>query len=628
MDLSEYIVEPLRKNEEFTLFRGQHRNPGEAKRSSILLMAPLSSRPAPSSSRQIEHEYSLPSELDMGWTARPVGVVQYDGQPVLVLENRPDESPETLIPRPMKTGQFLRIALVKAFEEIKRLNDRLQTQNTEGAEKATLASERNLSLIINAMPVLAWSAQPDGSVDFFNQRWLDYTGLSLSEARGWGWAKAVHPDDFDRLNDYWGSRIVSGEPGEIEARLRKFDGNYRWFLFRGEPFRDESGVIVRWYGTITDIHGRKLAQERMLRSEAFLAEAQHLARVGSFSWRVATGEIKWSEQLYRIFEFDPGISVTFDVMGSRYHPEDLPLLDDMIGRARSAVTDLEYEYRLRMPDGSVKFLHLVAHANRDHEGRLEYIGAVQDVTQRQLSETALAKARAELAKVTSATSLGIMTASIAHEVNQPLSGIMTNVATCLRMLDSDPPNVDGARQTVRRAIRDGSRASDVITRLRTLFGKKEVADEPVDLNEATREVITLCLSELQRNQVILQLEFADTLPAVRGDRIQLQQVVLNLVRNASEAMNDVEDRPRRLVIGTEIEGSNVRVRVQDSGIGFSPEACARLFESFYTTKQDGMGIGLSVSRSIIEAHHGKLWATPNDGPGVTFTFSVPCEPSS
>ena len=513
-------------------------------------------------------------------------------------------------------------------QEIKRLNARPQARKVKGAEEALLSSDRNLSLIINTMPVLAWCAQADGSVDFFNQRWLDYTGFSLSEARGWGWALAFHPDDFDRLNDYWRSHIISGEPCEIEARLRKFDGSYRWFLFRGEPLRDESGAIVKWYGTNTDIHRRKLAEEQALRSEAFLAEAQHLTRVGSFSWRVATGEIKWSEQLYRIFEFDPGRPVTVDLIGSRYHPEDLESLDDMIGRAHAAATDLEYEYRLLMPDGSIKFLHLVAHASQDDEGHLEYVGAVQDVTQRQLSEAALAKARAELAKVSSVTSLGILTASIAHEVNQPLSGILTNVATCLRMLDCNPPNIDGARQTVHRAIRDGSRASDVITRLRTLFSKKEVADEFVDLNEATREVITLSLSELQRNQVILQLEFADSLPTIKGDRIQLQQVVLNLVRNASEAMSDVDDMPRRLVIGTETDGSQVRVRVQDSGIGFSCEAAGRLFEPFYTTKQDGMGIGLSVSRSIIEAHHGKLWATPNDGPGVTFAFSIPCEHDS
>jgi PAS domain S-box-containing protein len=496
------------------------------------------------------------------------------------------------------------------------------------AEEAILASERNLSLTIDTMPVLAWSARPDGGLYFVNQPWLVYTGLSPRAAEGWGWTATIHPDDVERLTEYWLSALAAGQPGEIEVRQRRFDGEYRWFLIRGNPLRDDSGTVVRWYGTNTDIHDRKLAEEQALRSEAFLAEAQHLARLGSFSWRVATGEIKWSEQLYRIFEFDPAVQITFALVGSRIHPEDLPVLDDMMARAQDAVTDLEYQHRLLMPDGSIKFLHFVAHASRDRDGQLEYVGAVQDVTQRQLSEAALATARAELAKIAGITSLGILTASIAHEVNQPLSGIMTNAATCLRMLNSDPPNIDGARETARRAIRDGNRASDVITRLRALFGKKEVGTELVDLNEASREVVALSLSDLQRNRVILLVDFADCLPPVRGDRIQLQQVVLNLVRNASDAMSCVEDRPRRLTIGTETVGGDVRLTVQDSGIGFSPETADRLFESFYTTKEDGMGIGLSVSRSIIQAHNGQLWATPNDGPGVTFAFSIPYECSS
>jgi PAS domain S-box-containing protein len=493
------------------------------------------------------------------------------------------------------------------------------------AEEVVLANERNLGLIINTMPVLAWSALPDGNADFFNQRWLDYTGLSAGDALGWNWSGAFHPDDLDRITDYWRSLISSGKAGEIEARLRRCDGGYRWFLIRGSPLRDETGAIVKWYGTNTDIHDRKLAEEKVLRSEAFLAEAQRLTRVGSFSWRVAADEIKWSEQLYHIFEFDPGISVTFDLIRNRFHPEDVVQLDEMVEKVRRGATELEYEHRIRTPSGSVKYLRLVAHTSRDHDGRLEYIGAIQDVTQRQLAEAALATARAELAKVTRITSLGAFTASLAHEVNQPLSGIITNAGTCLRMLNSEPPNIEGARETVRRTIRDGNRASDVISRLRGLFSKKEVIAEPVDLNEATREVIALSLSDLQRHQVTLQLELADSLPSLQGDRIQLQQVVFNLVRNASEAMSVVEDRPRRLVIRTEHGGGSVRLAVQDSGVGFANGDAERVFESFFTTKEDGMGIGLSVSRSIIEAHQGRLWAAPNEGPGATFAFTIPCE---
>ena len=370
---------------------------------------------------------------------------------------------------------------------------------------------------------------------------------------------------------------------------------------------------------------RALSEAALKRSEAFLAEAQTLSRIGSFAWRLAKNEITWSEQLYRIFEFDPQVTVTLELIGTRVHPEDLALLQDMIERASSAASDFQYEHRLLMPDHSVKYLHMTAHGTRNESGEVEYIGACQDVTQRRLSEEALAKARSELAHVTRVMSLGALTASIAHEVNQPLSGIITNASTCVRMLDADPPNIDGARETARRTIRDGHRASDVITQLRALFIKKKVTIESVDLNEATQEVITLSLSELQRNRVILRSELANDLPPVAGDRVQLQQVIMNLVRNASDAMSGVDDRPRKLLIRTEPdEGGQVRLSVQDAGIGFDPQVMDRLFDSFYTTKNDGMGIGLSVSRSIIASHNGRLWATLNEGPGATFSFSVPC----
>jgi signal transduction histidine kinase len=365
-------------------------------------------------------------------------------------------------------------------------------------------------------------------------------------------------------------------------------------------------------------------KEELRRSEAFLAEAQRLSLTGSFCWRVPTDEITWSEQLYRIFGFDRGALVTPELIGSRVHPEDIPLLHDIIERARGAGTGFECEYRLLMPDESVKYLHMVAHGTRDEDGRLEYTGAVQDVTARRLSEQALGKAQSELAHVIRATALSALTASIAHEVNQPLSGIITNASTCLRMLAADPPDVAGARETARRTIRDGNRASDVIARVRALFSKKEPAIEAVDLNEVTREVMALSLRDLQRNRVVLQSELAEDLPAITGDRIQLQQVILNLLRNASDAMVDVHDRPRQLLVRTEREdGDRVRVSVRDSGVGVDPHNVDKLLDAFYTTKTDGMGIGLSISRSIIERHHGRLWAEANDGPGATFSFSMP-----
>lgn len=647
------------------------------------------------------------------------------------------------------------VSLVPGTERVPRFLMALSEDITERkqAEKALLASELNLRRVIDALPTMAWCNLPDGSNEFLNKRWHAYTGLSPEESHGWGWRVAFHPEDLQPLMKKWQELLISGEPGEIEARLRRHDGVYRWFLIRVEPLRDEEGKIVRWYGTSTDIEDRKRAEEErerslegqrvvvetasdavvsvdesgaiqfanpatmrvfgydpdevigkpltilmpeymrelhkngftrylatdqrhinwqgaeltglhkngeefpveisfgeltrdghktftgfirdiskrkqaeraLRRSQSLLIASQHLSLTGSFSWKVATGEIRWSEQLYRIFESEPGAPITLDLITSRIHPDDVPILNDIYDRARYGVSDLECDHRLLMPDGSVKYLHTVAHATGGEHGEREYIGASQDVTRRRLSEEALGRARSELARVARVTSLGVLTASIAHEVNQPLSGIITNAGTCLRMLSADPPNVEGARETARRTIRDGNRASDVVARLRTLYSKKDLVPELMDLNETAREVTSLSLGELQRNRVIVRHELADDLPLVTGDRIQLQQVILNLLRNASDAMSEVDDRPRQLVIRTaRDEGDRVRLTVQDSGVGFDLQAVDRLFDAFYTTKGDGMGIGLSISRSIIEAHHGRLWATGNDGPGATFSFSIPC----
>jgi C4-dicarboxylate-specific signal transduction histidine kinase len=373
-----------------------------------------------------------------------------------------------------------------------------------------------------------------------------------------------------------------------------------------------------------EIAERKRAEEELRRSEAFLREGQQLSRVGSFSWIVATDEITWSDQLYRIFAFERDVRLSFELIGTRIHPEDLPAFTQQIARSRREGSDIQLELRLQMPNRSERHVHVVAHRRHDCTP-LEYIGAVQDVTQRRLSEEALAKQRSELSHVSRVMSLGVLTASIAHEVNQPLSGIVTNASTCLRLLTAKPPNVDGALETARRTIRDAHRASEVITRLRALFSKKGATTEAVDLNEATREVVALSLSRLQRNRVVLRLDLADDLPLVTSDRVQIQQVIMNLVRNASDAMSSVDERPRELRIRTERdENDHVRLTIQDAGTGFDPQVVNRLFEAFYTTKRDGMGIGLSVSRSIVESHHGRLWAAMNEGPGATFSFSLPC----
>jgi len=286
--------------------------------------------------------------------------------------------------------------------------------------------------------------------------------------------------------------------------------------------------------------------------------------------------------------------------------------------------NVDFAFRIVTDRSSVKYVRGVAHVVERVLGRPLFVGALQDVTESKLAEEALNNARSELAHVARVTTVSALTASIAHEISQPLAGIITNASTCLRMLGAEHPDLDGARETARRTIRDGNRASEVITRLRILFSKREFTLEWVDLNDATREVIALSLGDLQRNRVVLQSDLAGDLPAIPGDRVQLQQVILNLLRNASDAMVGVQDRPRQVLVRTEREpGDRVRLTVRDAGVGIDPQSMGRLFDAFYTTKREGMGIGLSVSRSIIESHNGRLWAEPNDGPGVTFVFSIP-----
>jgi PAS domain S-box-containing protein len=509
---------------------------------------------------------------------------------------------------------------------VKWFGANIDIEDRKRADEALQASERNLIQIINTIPTTAWATRPDGYCDFLNQRWLDYAGMPAERAYGWGWAAAIHPDDAQGLQEYWRSCLASGTPADTEARLRRFDGVYRWFIFRDNPLRDEAGNIVKWYGTAVDIEDRKRAEEELRRSEVLLAEGQRVSQTGSFYWRVDTDEIRSSEELYRILELDPGAPLTLARLAERVHPEDIASLNEQVAQARRSGVALDTELRLKVGGGTFKYLRMTAYGARAREGELEYVGAVQDVTERRLSEEALAKVRSELAYMTRVASMGALTASIAHEVNQPLSGIITNANTCLRMLAADPPNIEGALETARRTIRDGNRAAEVIARLRALFSKKNTGTESVDLNEATREVIALSVNELQRNRVTLRTEFASDLPRITGDRIQLQQVVLNLLMNASAAMSGVEDRPRQLVIRTERDIDDaVRLSVQDAGVGIEAEDTDRLFEAFYTTKSTGMGIGLSVSRSIIENHEGRLWAMPNEGPGATFSFSIPRE---
>ncbi|WP_246738007.1 MULTISPECIES: PAS domain-containing protein [Rhizobium] len=615
-------------------------------------------------------------------------------------------------------------------------------------EDTRAAAARELNKVVDAIPVMAWSTLPDGRADFFNAHFLTYLGITTEQAAGWGWAAALHPEDSGRLQSVWTRLLASGAPGETEARLRRWDGQYRWFLFRANPVHGEDGSVVRWYGTNTDIDDRRRVEEELRRSAALMTQAQRLTVTGSVWWRPATGEIYWSDEAYRVAGQAVGTSPTVEMMFDRCHPEDLSIVRDLISNAMNYGQNVDLEHRLIMSDGAIKYVHVVLQNigadpanpefigavaditerkiaeenlrrsdvllsegqrisrtgtfswkvetdeitfsdelnrifgfepgkvvdfdgigqrvyeedlpllaaqmaevrqggdNPDYEIRLfvdgqvkhvrvvgriirhldgsnECIGAVQDVSAQRIAELARDKLRSELAQLARVMSLSTMAASIAHEVNQPLSGIIMNASASLRMLSGSPPNIDGAVETAKRTIRDGNRASDVITRLRNLFKRGVATVEQLDLNEAIREVLGLLANDLQRGRITLTAELSAAPPLIMGDRVQLQQVIMNLLRNSTDAMTDIDPLQRKILVRTAFEHREIKVAVEDQGVGLALVDIERLFDAFHTTKPNGMGIGLSVSRSIIEAHGGRIWAEANPSGGAIFSFSLP-----
>jgi PAS domain S-box-containing protein len=484
-------------------------------------------------------------------------------------------------------------------------------------------SEDRLRLVINTIPAHAWSARPDGSVDFINQRFLEFTGRSMEDMLGWGWGSLVHPDDLTRYVGEWQAALATGETMESEARVRRKDGDYRWLLIRNVPLRDKLRNIVNWYGTATDIEERHRAEDALRRSEAYLAEAQRLSRTGSFGWAVSTGEVLWSEETFRIFQYGRTTKPTVELFLQRVHPEDAVRVKQTMESASMNGENFEHEYRLVMPDNSVKYAHVVAHALSDKSGSVEFIGAVMDVTERKRAEEALREAQANLARVSRVTTMGELTASLAHEINQPIAAAVIDANTCLRWLGRDLPNVPEGRQAAARVIKNVTHAADIISRVRQLFKKGTPQQELLDVNEVIREMIVLLRSEATRYSISFRAELAEDLPQVVGDRVQLQQVMTNLCINSVDAMKDVDGTRELIVKSQQTEKERLMVSISDTGVGLPSQQAEQIFNAFFTTKPHGTGMGLRISRSIVESHGGRLWADDNSPRGATFKFTLP-----
>lgn len=483
----------------------------------------------------------------------------------------------------------------------------------------------------------------DDRVVCINAEFTRLFGYALAEATGHLLSDVVRPVEDQASPTTVAMRPTQG-PVSFDAVCRTKHGHLVNVSVLGTPVAvasaDVKGLVI--YRDIADrVRAERARQqeaearaaEARRKSEVFFSEGQRLSHTGSWAYIVATNELVWSEEHCRLLGYDPATTrPTLDLFWQRVHPEDLPGMQQDFERAVQQKRGVDREFRVVLPDGTTKFLHGMDQAVVDETGRLiEFVGTTMDVSDRKQAEAALDAARAELARVTRTTTMGELAASIAHEVNQPLAAVVTNANACYRWLAREVPDVQQARAAALRVIKDGKRAGDVIAGIRSLFKKSPMELGPVDLAQVIREVLDAIRPELVRQRILVRQSLAGDLPSVQGDAVQLQQVVLNLITNAIQAMSGVTDRARDLVIGVsrgDMNGSPVLVvTVQDSGIGFKPGEEGKLFEAFYTTKGDGLGMGLGISRSIIETLGGRLWATPNATGGATFQFALPLSSS-
>jgi PAS domain S-box-containing protein len=494
--------------------------------------------------------------------------------------------------------------------------------SAQSAQPADDAEADGIHALLDAIPALVWRACVDGSINFVNRRWIEHTGLSLDEMRGWKWTQAVHPEDRSQLTLKWQAILKSEQPGEAEARLRRADGEYRWFLLRCEPLRDLHQQLIGWCGTNTDIENRKRVEFDLSRIKKILDETQQMTRCGSMGLNFSTGEVFWSDEGARIFGFEPGGQPPVELIWQRLHPDDRWLSVRSVERVRRGEPDTDYDVRLVMPDGSIRVVRRVSHPASDGVEPGTSMCAVIDVTEVRAAEAALQEAQAELAHVTRVTSLGELASSIAHEILQPLSAIVTSGEASLRWLVRQQPDITEARLGLEQMIASALRATEIVHRVRSLSKKHKTENTAFELNPVLEDALALIRGELVRKGVLLRFELEHGLGLVLGDRVQLQQVVINLILNGIQAMEGVETERVLTLRSKTCENERVVVEVEDCGRGISTTAGERLFEPFFTTKPEGMGMGLAICRSIIDAHGGRLWFT-RAPVGTVFHFTLP-----
>ncbi len=488
------------------------------------------------------------------------------------------------------------------------------------AEEKIRRNEQELRTLIEAIPAYIGTNLPDGSVDFISQSWLDYTGSSREQEMGWGWASAIHPEDFDRVVANWKSAVAAGTPVEHELRCQRADGTYHWFLYRGLPLRDDGGNVVKWYGTLTNI-------DRLKETESALQMREHellgiIDTIPSMLWTASpTGETTHLSQRFLEYCGAPLEELVNRRWERAIHADDREETAKAFARAISSGESYSAIHRVRRADGHYRWHHSMGEPLRDPHGKIiQWYGLAIDIDERKRAEDHLRETGIKLAKASRLATVAELAASIAHELNQPLMSILANAQAATRWLNISPPNATEVNSSIERIIRDARAADETMQHIRALFKQESFNKNDVNIPDILREVVRVVQEDPKKRDVPIECHFEASLPAIPADQIQIQQVFINLILNAIEALEGRQAAPL-VVLRARADSNGMLIQVIDNGPGVNDPD--RIFDAFMTTKEKGMGIGLAVSRTIVEAHGGQLWAENNKAGGAIFNVALP-----
>jgi PAS domain S-box-containing protein len=494
-------------------------------------------------------------------------------------------------------------------------------QALQRSEMELRRSEKELREVIDAIPTIAWSALPDGSTAYVNKRFMEYSGVSADQAAGSGWPAATHPDDLQQHLSKWMASVASGEPFENEIRFRSSDGQYRWHVCRGVPLRDAEGRIVKWYGILFDI-------DELKKTERALQEREHqllgiIETIPSMLWSVSpTGKTTHLSQ--RVLEYCGASSEELINRGwERFiHPDDREETTKAFDHAISSGESYSAIHRLRRADGEYRWHHSMGEPLRDAQGNIiQWYGLATDIDERKRAEDHLRDMRIKLTRASRIATLAELSASIAHELNQPLMSVLANAQAGKRWLAANPPNLAETTTSIERIIRDARAADEVMQHIRALFKQEPFEKTDVSVLDMVKGAVRFVHEDPKKRDVAIRYQIDEALPHLCVDLIQIQQVFVNLILNAIDAMEGRPDLPCLMVQAAITNTNEILIQVVDNGPGVEdPE---RIFDAFVTTKKTGMGIGLAISRSIVEAHGGRLWAENNPSSGATFSVVLP-----